>query len=198
SRSRAISRATSSNEAAPGRGSSKGLPHLVALWLRRAPFVKRKGTQRAARLAAVAEQADAAKVAGLCYVSDRRPGIARERAGKGFRYIDPCGEPIHDPETLERIRSLAIPPAWADVWICPIAEGHIQATGRDARGRKQYRYHPRWRQERDGNKYARMIAFARALPAIRRRVAADLRLPGLPRAKVLATVVRLLETTFIR
>src|SRR4051794_8813804 len=139
-----------------------------------------------------------ARVAGLRYVSDTKPGIRRKRAGKGFAYHGPDGRPIRDPEVLRRIASLAIPPAWTDVWISPVAEGHIQATGRDARGRKQYRYHPRWRAVRDETKYSRMMAFGAALPAIRRRVERDLALPGLPRAKVLATVVRLLETTLIR
>ncbi len=115
-----------------------------------------------------------------------------------FAIEDDAGHVIRDAATLERIRKLAVPPAWRDVWICPSAEGHLQATGRDARGRKQYRYHPRWREERDGTKYTRMIALGHALPGLRRRVAADLRRPGLPRAKVLATVARLLETTFIR
>ena len=115
-----------------------------------------------------------------------------------FAIEDAAGHVVKDAATLERIRKLAVPPAWRDVWICPSPEGHLQATGRDARGRKQYRYHPRWRQERDGTKYTRMIALGHALPGLRRRVAADLRRPGLPRAKVLATVARLLETTFIR
>jgi DNA topoisomerase-1 len=140
----------------------------------------------------------AAKVAGLRYVHDDRPGIRRVRRGKGFRYLAPDGSVARDPETLQRIRSLAIPPAWTDVWICPLAQGHIQATGRDARGRKQYRYHPRWREARDETKYDRMVAFGLALPKIRARVEADLALPGLPRPKVLAGVVRLLETTHIR
>jgi DNA topoisomerase-1 len=113
-------------------------------------------------------------------------------------YCGPDGRPIRDGETLARIRSLAVPPAWRDVWICPDANGHLQATGRDAKGRKQYRYHPRWREVRDGNKYERMIAFGRALPLIRKRVQKDLARPGLPREKILATVVRLLEVTLIR
>ncbi|HMS60097.1 MAG TPA: DNA topoisomerase IB, partial [Tepidiformaceae bacterium] len=116
----------------------------------------------------------------------------------GFRYVSPAGEPVRDSETLGRIRSLAIPPAWTDVWICPRADGHIQATGRDARGRKQYRYHPRWRQVRDASKYERMQAFGAALPRIREACERDLARPGMPREKVLAAVVRLLETTLIR
>jgi DNA topoisomerase-1 len=144
------------------------------------------------------EPRESARAAGLRYVSDRRPGFRRRAWRGGFRYLDADGRPIRDQETLRRISSLAIPPAWSDVWISPRADGHIQATGRDQRGRKQYRYHPRWRAVRDETKYGRMMAFGAALPRIRRRVEADLALPGLPRAKVLATVVRLLETTLIR
>ena len=145
-----------------------------------------------------ADPVAAAQAAHLRYVSDRRPGIRRLRAGKGFRYVDPSGKPVRDEDTRRRIRSLVIPPAWRDVWICPRADGHLQATGIDARGRKQYRYHPRWRAVRDEAKYDRVVAFALALPALRARVEADLALPGLPRRKVLATVVRLLEITCIR
>ncbi len=141
---------------------------------------------------------DTAREAGLRYVTDLQPGIRRRRAGRGFAYRDPVGDPVKDPETLDRIKRLAIPPAWTDVWICTDPRGHIQATGRDARGRKQYRYHERWRRVRDENKYERMVDFARALPRIRRRVNRDIRRRGLPREKVLATVVRLLETTMIR
>jgi DNA topoisomerase-1 len=140
----------------------------------------------------------AAKAAGLRYVSDTRPGIRRVRSGGGFRYVGPSGAAVRDAATLRRIKALAIPPAWEEVWISPSAEGHIQAAGRDARGRKQYRYHARWRAFRDRTKFARMIAFARALPAIRARVERDLALPGLVREKVLATVVRLLEETRAR
>jgi DNA topoisomerase-1 len=147
---------------------------------------------------AVAGAIEAAKAAGLRYVSDARLGIRRRRAGKGFRYLDPDGKAIRDPDTLRRIASLVIPPAWTDVWISPWPNGHIQATGRDAKGRKQYRYHPRWQAVRDETKYDRMMAFGAALPAIRRRVESDLGRPGLPREKVLAAVVRLLETTLIR
>lgn len=141
---------------------------------------------------------DSADRAGLHYVSGRDPGLTRSRSGAGFRYKDASGRPVRDEATLARIRSLAIPPAWADVWICPDPRGHLQATGRDERGRKQYRYHPQWRQTRDDSKYARMVPFGRALPAIRDRVEADLKRRGLPREKVLALVVRLLETTMIR
>ncbi|HZQ61318.1 MAG TPA: DNA topoisomerase IB [Casimicrobiaceae bacterium] len=147
---------------------------------------------------AVQEAAATAREAGLTYVTDARPGIRRERVKDGFRYVDRDGKLVRDEAALERIRALAIPPAWEDVWICPTANGHLQATGWDARGRKQYRYHARWRSVRDETKFGRLVDFARALPGIRRRVAADLRLPGLPREKVLAAVVRLLETTFIR
>jgi DNA topoisomerase I len=144
------------------------------------------------------EPIESARDARLRYVSDSRPGIRRKRAGKGFSYVGPDGAPIRDDETLRRIKSLAIPPAWQEVWICAQANGHLQATGRDAKGRKQYRYHPRWRATRDETKYAHMIAFGQALPHIRKRIGRDLSLPGLPREKVLATVVRLLETTLIR
>ena len=140
----------------------------------------------------------AAGAAGLRYVHDTQPGIRRRRVGHGFRYVTLGGTPVREAVTLERIRTLAIPPAWRDVWICPVAHGHLQAVGRDARGRKQYRYHPRWRAVRDETKYARLVEFAGALPRIRARVAADLARPGLTRPKVLATVVRLLETTAIR
>ena len=144
------------------------------------------------------EPEGAAKAAGLRYVGDAQPGIARVRSGSGFRYLGPDGKAVKDEETLARIRKLAIPPAWENVWICTRDDGHLQATGRDARKRKQYRYHARWREVRDETKYGRMLAFSRALPRIRRRVKQDLGLTGLPRDKVLATVVRLLEITRIR
>jgi DNA topoisomerase-1 len=134
----------------------------------------------------------------LRYVTEGGPGIARRRAGKTFIYFDADGTRLRDPAALGRIRALAIPPAWTDVWICRSPHGHLQAVGRDARGRKQYRYHAHWRQVRDEAKYARMLAFARALPGIRARVARDLRRRGLTRATVLAALVRLLETTLIR
>jgi DNA topoisomerase-1 len=140
----------------------------------------------------------AARSAGLRYVHDYQPGIARRRRGKHFHYIDADGHPVRDAETLARIKSLVIPPAWEDVWICKHPLGHLQATGRDARGRKQYRYHPRWRAQRDESKYERMLGFGKALPAIRRAVDAALRQPGLPREKVLATIVYLLEATMMR
>lgn len=139
-----------------------------------------------------------AKAAGLRYVSDTSPGIRRKRVGKHFSYLGLDGKPIHDENELKRIRGLVIPPAWKDVWICPNPRGHIQASGRDARGRKQYRYHPEWRKIRDETKYDRLIAFGQALPHIREQVNADLSLPGLPREKVLAVVVRLLDALSIR
>ena len=167
---------------------------------------------QALKIAAVPDSAAdpvaSARAAGLRHVDDTRPGIRRRSTGKKLRqgkrfvpqfvYQHPDGRRIDDDATEQRIRKLAIPPAWTDVWICTDPNGHLQATGRDARGRKQYRYHPRWRDERDGTKYSRMIAFGQSLPQLRRRIATDLRLPGLPRRKVLATVVRLLETTFMR
>jgi DNA topoisomerase I len=134
----------------------------------------------------------------LVYTSDMQPGIRRRRSGAGYSYVAADGRPIRDEETLVRIRKLAIPPAYRDVWICARRNGHLQATGYDARGRKQYRYHPRWREVRDQDKFKRMVQFGRALPRIHRRIAADLKLPGMSRDKVLATIVRLLETTLIR
>jgi DNA topoisomerase-1 len=148
--------------------------------------------------AELAEATASAKAAGLHYVSDDRPGIRRRKFGKGFVYFGPDGERVRDDDTLARIRRLAIPPAYRDVWICPDPRGHVQATGRDARGRKQYRYHARWREVRDAVKYDRMIAFTAVLPAIRARCHRDLSLPGMPRDKVLATVLCLLERSRIR
>jgi DNA topoisomerase-1 len=139
-----------------------------------------------------------AREVGLLYSNDKSPGIRRKLRGKSFAYSRESGASIRDQATLLRIKRLAIPPAWTEVWICPHEKGHIQATGRDARGRKQYRYHSHWRQQRDENKFGRMLAFARALPRIRRKVKHDLARTGMPREKVLATVVRLLEATLIR
>jgi DNA topoisomerase-1 len=139
-----------------------------------------------------------ARAAGLRYVSDDQPGFRRVRHGRGFSYLDIEGRCIREARELARIRGLAIPPAWTDIWICPLVNGHLQVTARDARGRKQYRYHPRWREVRDTTKYERMVAFGAALPSIRQRVATALSQPGLPREKVLAAIVRLLETTLIR
>lgn len=145
-----------------------------------------------------ADPREAAEAAGLVYVTDEDRGIRRERKGDGFAYFKPNGDPLTDEAALERIRKLAIPPAYTDVWICTKATGHLQATGRDARGRKQYRYHPQFREARESNKYEHMMEFARALPAIRAKLAEHMALRGLPREKVLATVVHLLETTLIR
>ena len=147
---------------------------------------------------AIVDPVEAAESSGLTYVSDEEPGIRRRKSGKGFTYKGPDGKAVQDASTLARIRSLAIPPAWTDVWICPLENGHIQATGRDAKNRKQYRYHPKWREVRDGTKFEHMLDFARVLPGIRERVAADMAKRGLPREKVLATVVYLLENTLIR
>ena len=141
---------------------------------------------------------EAAKAAGLRYSSDDRPGIRRRRRGRGFQYLDADGRTITDAAERARIDALAIPPAWTDVWICPAPNGHLQATGRDARGRKQYRYHPRWRAMRDEVKYGRMIAFGEALPMIRRQVDRDMARRSLSKPRVVATVVRLLDETSIR
>lgn len=146
----------------------------------------------------LAAMASEAKEAGLKYYLDDRPGVRREKRGEEFVYIKPNGNAVTDEAELLRIKRLAIPPAWTEVWICPSANGHLQATGRDARKRKQYRYHARWREQRDENKFLKMLEFARALPGIRKRVDSDLARSGMPRQKVLATVVRLLEITLIR
>jgi DNA topoisomerase I len=146
----------------------------------------------------LAESVEAAEDAGLRYVSDDQPGFSRRRKGEEFEYLDTKRKPIRDEQRLLRIKGLAIPPAWSDVWICPSPNGHIQATGRDARRRKQYRYHERWREIRDENKYDRLVNFGKALPKIRRRLKKDLALSGLPREKVLATIVQLLERSLIR
>ena len=136
--------------------------------------------------------------AGLVYVSDDEPGIRRRKVGKGFRYFTPDNRRLERADELKRIASLAVPPAYRDVWICMSSHGHLQATGRDARGRKQYRYHPQWRQVRDSAKFDRMVMFGEALPKLRRKLRRDLSLPGLPREKVLAVVVTLLDTTRVR
>lgn len=141
---------------------------------------------------------ESAKFAGLRYVTGQGPGIVRRRAGKGFSYLGVDSKPVRDKATLKRIQSMVIPPAWENVWICPVENGHIQAVGRDARGRKQYRYHPRYRQVRDEAKYGRMLAFGAVLPKIRKNVNEDLATPGLPRRKVIAAVVRLLDETCVR
>jgi DNA topoisomerase-1 len=141
---------------------------------------------------------ETAAVAGLRYVTDDARGIRRKRSGKRFIYGGPDGKRVRNRAVLERIESLVIPPAWTDVWICPDPRGHLQATGRDARGRKQYLYHPCWRDVRDAAKYARLAAFSAALPRIREQVDRDLRQRGTPHSKVLATVVKLLDETSIR
>ena len=146
----------------------------------------------------VSDPVEAAESAGLRYVSDTMPGIRRKRAGKGFTYAGPDGKTIRNPEQVDRIRSLAVPPAYTEVWICPVPNGHIQATGRDARGRKQYRYHAKWREARDETKFGRMLTLSEFLPRIREQLERDLSLPNLPRRKVLAAVVSLLESTCIR
>ena len=156
------------------------------------------GSGAAAEREAVAEGRQVAEAAGLVYVSDEEPGFTRQKSGKGWRFLDERGRTITDKAVRERVTKLGVPPAYTDVWICPKANGHIQATGRDAKGRKQYRYHPRWTAARDDAKYERMEAFGRLLPALRKRVAADMAKRGLPREKVLATLVALLEKTLIR
>ncbi len=144
------------------------------------------------------ENAAAARDANLVYVSDADPGIRRRRSGGGFYYLDPAGKRIVDKKVVERIRKLAIPPAYVNVWICPTPRGHLQATGRDARGRKQYRYHVRWRSVRDLGKFNRLIEFGQRLPRLRRRLAQDLKLAGLNKKKVLAIVVSVLAETLVR
>jgi DNA topoisomerase-1 len=165
----------------------------------RAPAASRRARQEDAAPAIPASSAEAiASCDDLRYSSDAEPGIKRRRVGTGFSYVMHDGRRVKDAATLARIRKLAIPPAYRDVWICSDDKGHIQATGIDARGRKQYRYHPKWREVRDAHKFERMIAFGKALPRIHRRISRDLKLPGMPREKVLATLVRLLESTLIR
>lgn len=148
--------------------------------------------------ATAGDEIDAAREAGLRYVTDDRPGITRRRAGSGFSYRDPFGDRITDHAEIERIRGIGIPPAWTSVWICPNPRGHVQATGRDARGRKQYRYHQEWRAVRDASKFDRMLAFGRALPSLRERLDADLALTGVPRERILATVVWIIDETLMR
>ena len=162
--------------------------------LRKIRQVKKKLTE----IKIATSPAEVAEEAGLRYVSDESPGYTRQRRGKKFIYFDTEGKVINEESRILRLNRLAIPPAYTDVWICPSPHGHLQATGRDDRGRKQYRYHERWREERDQNKYEKMVVFGRALPKIRRRIKRDLQRRGLPREKVLATVVQLLEKTFIR
>ncbi len=158
----------------------------------------RQEKNKAAELEVVSNPEEVAEEAGLRYVSDNSPGYTRKKRGKTFTYFDTAGKEIKDEIRVLRLNRLAIPPAYQDVWICPSPNGHLQATGIDDRGRKQYRYHERWREQRDENKYEKMILFGRTLPKIRRRLTRDLKQRGLPREKVLATVVELLERTFIR
>ncbi len=161
--------------------------------------VHRRSLQKHLKATIVADPVASAQAVGLQYVSDQRAGISRQRHKKrGFVYLDVNGDRIQDPVELKRINSLAIPPAYTDVWICPLTNGHLQATGRDAKGRKQYRYHPLWRSVRDQTKFTRMLVFSQALPSLRERLEQDLSLPGLPKEKVLATVLRLMELTRIR
>jgi DNA topoisomerase I len=163
--------------------------------------VAKKLRQEKAKIADLTVVTDSEKTAveaGLRYVSDDQPGYSRKRKGDDFEFFDTEGKRIEDEQRILRIKRLAVPPAWTDVWICPSPNCHIQATGRDARRRKQYRYHERWREIRDENKYEKTVLFGQAIAKIRKRVEADLSLPGLPRNKVLATVVQLLERTFIR
>jgi DNA topoisomerase-1 len=159
---------------------------------------KRNGNKQNGDTKIAAESLEAAEDAGLRYVSDDQLGFSRQQKGEEFEYFDQKGKPIRDEQRLLRIKRLAIPPAWSDVWICPSPNGHIQAIGRDARGRKQYRYHERWREIRDENKYDRLVNFGKALPKIRRRLKKDSAQSGLPREKVLATIVQLLERSLIR
>lgn len=156
------------------------------------------GTKPPSGRPAALDNVATAERAGLRYITDDRPGITRRRAGRGFSYRTPDGAPIRDREQIEAFRAIVIPPAWTDVWICPNPNGHILATGRDARGRKQYRYHPDWRQVRDATKFDRMVPFGGALPALRARVERDLGLRGLPREKVLAAVLHLIDFTLVR
>jgi DNA topoisomerase I len=161
---------------------------------------RHQSTTAAARTSATASTAETQSTmpSGLRHADDTRPGYSRKLLKEGFAYFDVAGERIEDADEIARINALAIPPAYADVWICPDPRGHLQATGRDARGRKQYRYHPRWRETRDADKYERMTAFGRALPKIRARVSRDLKLRGMPGDKVIAAIVQLLDSTLIR
>ncbi|UBF23743.1 DNA topoisomerase IB [Kovacikia minuta CCNUW1] len=161
--------------------------------------VHRRSIHKHLKATIVSDPVESAKAVGLRYVTDDTKGISRKRYGKkGFVYLDVNGDRIQDPEELKRINALAIPPAYKDVWICPFPNGHLQATGRDAKGRKQYRYHPLWRSIRDQTKFTRMIIFSQSLPTLRERLEHDLLLPGLPKEKVLAAILRLMEMTRIR
>lgn len=170
----------------------------AAIMTTAATFARRRRWAAAELPPVTVNPAASAKAAGLRYVNDTRPGIRRARSGESWTYTSPDGSALTDADEIQRIKTLVIPPAWTDVWICPRPNGHLQATGRDAKGRKQYRYHARWREERDGTKYGRMVAFGRALPRMRAHTEEHLSAAGMPREKLLATVVRLLETTLIR
>lgn len=179
-------------------GAKKTVAVVKTVLAGAAGTMRRRSAKAAMPVEIITDPVESAKAAGLRYVSDSRPGLKRLKRGKDFRYTTADGVAVRDAETLRRIKSLVIPPAWTDVWISPWPHGHLQATGRDAKGRKQSRYHPRWREVRDETKYERMSKFADALPTIRERVQHDLGLPGLPRKKVLATIVSLMEATLIR
>jgi DNA topoisomerase-1 len=160
---------------------------------------QKRSIQKHIKAVVTSDPIASAEAIGLRYVTDDIPGIERKRSGKkGFAYIDTNGDRIRDPDEIRRIDALAIPPAYKNVWICPFANGHLQATGRDAKGRKQYRYHPLWRSIRDQSKFTRMLVFSQSLPQIRQRLEHDLSLPGLPKEKVLATIIRLMELTRVR
>ena len=160
---------------------------------------RKRSIQKHIKAVVTSDPIASAEAIGLRYVTDDIPGIQRKRAGKkGFAYIDTNGDRIRDPDEIRRIDALAIPPAYKNVWICPFANGHLQATGRDAKGRKQYRYHPLWRSIRDQSKFTRMLVFSQSLPQIRQRLEHDLSLPGLPKEKVLAAILRLMELTRVR
>lgn len=163
-----------------------------------AEALEKEAEKIAAPIELVTDPKEAAEEAGLRYVSDEQPGYTRQKKGDDFEFFDTKGQPITDEARILRIKRIGIPPAWTDVWICPSANGHLQATGRDARRRKQYRYHEKFRETRDQTKYEKMLIFGAALPKIRERVQADLALPGLPKNKVLATIVSIMERTFIR
>jgi DNA topoisomerase I len=183
----------------PNNQDALDLSRLLARTLKKGRAGERRRRKRLrAKVFELSNPIHSAREAGLRYVSDSMTGIRRIRSGKGFVYKNGTQKKISDPKIIQRIKALAIPPAWTDVWICPLSEGHLQATGRDARKRKQYRYHPRWKEVRDFAKFDRMILFGETLPVVREQVEKDLSLAGLPRDKVLATIVRLLEITLIR
>src|SRR6185295_9793452 len=179
-------------------GASRGICCCARQQRRGEEGMRAKSHRRRGAINGSGASAPAARVEGLRYTTDREPGIRRCKRGRGFLYLQSDGRTVTDAAVLARIRALAIPPAYRDVWICARANGHLQATGRDARGRKQYRYHARWRLHRDATKFDRMLEFGHVLPRIRRRVASDLHQQGLPREKVLAAIVRLLECTLVR